>query len=326
MKISLKGSVVPICLILLLGACGGVSSYDDAPYTPESSGPVAAEGPWEDVLSADPAYPDNVYLTELISFEPGLAGSSRLSDSEYYDDQGYPLENLGALGPPEGNYPVSQSSSDADMTILGAGGSAVWRFDPDYRIIDEEGDDFITFSNHNVFGGDPDNSWNELARVYISADGVEWYENSACTYTVHPSPGSASNAYDWDAVQGLHGNTHGWANFRTEVQAESFDSASHAYIDLYDDQGDSIWISRYFSAESEHLGGDHFDLADFVHTGEGDASMIGDSWPADGSMSYLKIVDDPAILDGQDWNPDWSTGARVMAAMGLNVVLFEDLP
>lgn len=36
-------------------------------------------------------------------------------------------------------------------------------------------------------------------------------------------------------------------------------------------------------------------------------------------MSYLKIVDDPAILDGQDWNPDWMTGARLMAALGINV-------
>ena len=45
----------------------------------------------------------------------------------------------------------------------------------------------------------------------------------------------------------------------------------------------------------------------------------GDAWPAGGKMSYLKLVDDPSVLDGQDYSPEWMTGARLMSAMGINV-------
>ena len=238
---------------------------------------------------------------------------ARRSDTVHYDSNGYPLQNLGALGPPEGCYPSTFSNPDATMTVLGQNGWGIWQFNPDYRIINGDGPDFTTFANHNVFTGDPDESWNELGRVYVSIDGIDWYRNSAELYTVHPDPGENNNNYDWDAVSGLHGNTHTWVNFRLEVQAEWRDPATGRYALLENADGSPFIISRYFTPDEHHLGGDSFDLTDFVHTD------TGVPWPADGQMSYLKIVDDPAILDGQDWNNDWMTGARLIAAMGIHV-------
>lgn len=304
-------------LVLLLDSCPGASPYGETPYQPDSSGLPEAEGAWEEVLQKDPAYPDNVYLTELIEFHPGKVGDARrVYTPDYYDPDGLPLRNRGALGPPEGSYPATYSNSEATMTVLGSGGWGVWRFDPDYRIVDREGADFITFANHNVLGGDPDGSWNELGRVYVSADGTEWYENGAVHFTVHPDSGTANSGYDWDAVRGLHGNTHAWANFRKEIRAEEIDPATGLYIDAVGTDGSTATVSRYFTPDDPYLGGDRFDLADFVLVGS-DPPIKWDS--ENMKMSYLKIVDDPAILDGQDWNPDWMTGARLMAALGINV-------
>ena len=61
----------------------------------------------------------NVYLTELIEFHPGQVGLARRGDTAHYDADGYPLQNLGALGPPEGCYPSTFSNPDATMTVLG---------------------------------------------------------------------------------------------------------------------------------------------------------------------------------------------------------------
>lgn len=299
---------------VMLCSCDVVSPYNKEPLGPDDGDSGRAEGPWEEVLNGDPAYPDNVYLTALIEFHPGPAGSARTGDLTRYDESGYPRENLGALGPPEGSYPSTHSNSEADMTVLGSGGWAVWRFDPRYAIVNGPGDDFRTFSNHNVLSGNPDHSWNELARVYISENGSDWYENSDLTYTSHPSPGTASSAYDWDAVKGLHGNTHSWANFRIETGAEHRDSSSGLYEDLLGPGAEPLTISRYFNGETEHMGGDSFDLEAFIHCNSGVP------WPVAGKMRYLKIVDDPAIVDGQDWNPHWMTGARIMSAMGINTI------
>ncbi len=41
-------------------------------------------------------------------------------------------------------------------------------------------------------------------------------------------------------------------------------------------------------------------------------------------MRYLMIVDDPAILDGQDWNVDWCLGSQLHAAMGIHVMFEGD--
>lgn len=225
------------------------------PYQPDSSGLPEAEGAWEEVLQKDPAYPDNVYLTELIEFHPGKVGDARrVYTPDYYDPDGLPSA-IGGPGPPRGflSRDIQQFRSDNDRP--GQRRLGVWRFDPDYRIVDREGADFITFANHNVLGGDPDGSWNELGRVYVSADGTEWYENGAVHFTVHPDSGTANSGYDWDAVRGLHGNTHAWANFRKEIRAEEIDPATGLYIDAVGTDGSTATVSRYFTPDDPYLGG-----------------------------------------------------------------------
>ena len=298
---------------IILSGCG--DPYPENPYSPDNSDEVA--GAWEDVLAADSNYPSNVYLTENIEFNPGKVGPARISDAyPYYDSEGYPKDYTknGACGPPEGSAAIM--SSAGDMTVLGSGGSAVWMFDPDWVIVDGDGDDFVTFSNHNVFGGEPDGSWNELAHVYISEDNINWYKSSKESYTPHPDPGNVCDTYDWDVVEDLHGNNHSWANFRTDVEAEELNSAG-VYEPVTDGSGAVVSVSKYFKPTDPYLGGDRFDLADFIHTENGL------SWPSDGKMRYLKLVDDPSILDGQDYNPVWMTGARIMSAMGINVEAAE---
>ncbi len=303
--------MIHIILVFILLSCEGVSPYNETPDTPESEEDKPVEGSWIEILQNDDCYPDNVYLTELIEFNPGEVGSARTGYSNLCDTDGYPYENNNALGPPEGSYPSTFSNPDASITILGSEGWAVWLFNPEYVIINGKGDDFITFSNHNVFSGNPDGSWNELARVYVSEDNINWFEHSSLNYKNHPDPGKAATGYDWSEIEGLHGNTHTWVNFRIDTESEKLDSDG-IYTDIIDNYGNPVKISKYFTAATEHLGGDSFDLSYFVNCDNGEA------WPADGEMRYLKIVDDPAILDGQDWNPDWMTGARIMAAMGIN--------
>jgi hypothetical protein len=271
------------------------------------------------VLAADSGYPDNVYLTVNIEFNPGKAGIERAASlPEYYDAEGYPLEYTkdGACGPPEGS--AAAYSSECEMTVLGSGGWAVWEFDPDWRIIDGPGDDFITFSNHNLLGNEPDSSWNELAHVYISGDGENWYISGAEDYIENTQPGTSNSDYSWANVTDVHGNNHSWANFRKEIAAEKLSASTGVYEKVLDGSGNSVMISRYFKPDDPYLGGDRFDLSDFVQA-EPAGGLNGSSWPAGGKMRYLKLVDDPSILDGQDWNPDWMTGARIMSAMGVNV-------
>ena len=321
-----KGARVSVLLtsvsILLFHLSGCGDFYPENPYLPENDGPSEtgeAAGYWRDVLAADAGYPPNVYLTENIEFHPGRVGSARISSSpEYYNAEGYPLDSVknGACGPPEGTAAVF--SSAGDMTVLGSGGWASWSFDPAWVIVDGPGDDFVTFANHNVLYGDPDGSWNELAHVYASEDGINWYVSAAEKYTAHPAPGNASDGYFWSEADDLHGNNHSWANFRKDVTAEELDLSSGTYKPVISVGGAALYVSKYFKPDDPYLGGDRFDLAVFVHT-EPAGLQNGNSWPADGKMRYLKIADDPAILDGQDWNPEWMTGARIMAAMGINV-------
>lgn len=307
-------------LITQFFGCGDF--YPENPYAPEKDGSSYSDeavGSWQDVLAADADYPPNIYLTENIEFHPGRVGNARKDSSpEHYDADGYPLEATknGACGPPEGTLAVY--SSAGDMTVLGSGGWAVWKFDSAWVIVDGEGDDFITFSNHNILYGDPNGSWNELAHVYASEDGINWYVSANESFAVHPSPGNASAGYFWNAVNDLHGNNHSWANFRKDVEAETLDSSTGTYEPVMKTDGSKVYVSKYFEPDDLYLGGDRFDLADFIHA-EPSGAQNGNSWPLGGKMCYLKLADDPAILDGQDWNPEWMTGARIMSAMGINV-------
>ncbi|MDC7124466.1 MAG: hypothetical protein PQJ46_02795 [Spirochaetales bacterium] len=311
-KVCLFSGFVLIMFIISLIGCDG--SYPESPYSPDDSDDSSED--WEDVIASDSNYPENVYLTENIEFNPGQIGSARITDdSDYYDSNGYPLDETkeGACGPPEGCSSL-YSNSDADMTVLGSGGEAVWKFDSDWVIIDGDGDDFVLFSNHNVFQGKVDGSWNELAHVYVSEDNVNWYISSKESYIENSTPGEANDDYDWSEVVDVFGNNHTWANFREDVAAEYLDADTESYEDLTDSNGDAVYVSKYFTPTDDYLGGDYFDLSDFVSVNDSDKS-----WPSDGKMRYLKLVDDPSILDGQDYSPSWMTGARLMSAMGINV-------
>jgi len=313
--------VLLILITAAAGSCTGGSAFPRNPQVPED-GDDAAEGPWEEVLASDPGYPDSLYLTEVVEFHPGQVGIIRSTYTpQYYDQEGRPLQETaaGACGPPEG-CSVMTSNGEATMSVMGSGGWAVWRFEPGRMVTDGQGDDFVTFSNHNVLNGEPDGSWNELGRIFVSPDNVSWYENGTAAWDVNDTPGEENNGYVWSRVSGLHGNNHAWANFRDEVQAQELDPVSGAYEDVIDEEGVPVLISRYFSPEDPFLGGDRFDLADFIHTG------TGEPWPEGEGVRYLKLEDDPAILDGQDWNPGYMTGSRLMAAMGIHVSDDPEVP
>ncbi len=323
--------IVPVFLLVFTSGCGG---YPDGPYSPDTDD--AASGPWEEVLAGDSGYPDNVYLTAVLDWEFGQVGEVRVSDSpDYYNSERYPLDSTaeGACGPPEGS--VAVWSSKADMTVLGEGGWGIWQFDADWVIVDGEGDDFVTFSNHNLLSGVADGSWNELAYVWVAEtydpdnpEGTVWYKSSAETYVVNTSPGTINDNYDWSEVSGLHGNNHTWANFRDEIEAEELDS-NERYQEVTDSEGNQVYVSRYFSPNPDdpgyesypYIGGDYFDLADFYTVNESNSSWPDgeSSWPSNGKMRYIRFEDAPEALDGQDCRPVWMTGARIMAAMGINV-------
>jgi len=303
----LPGIVLTAVIILIISGCP--AAYPAEPYSPSDE--ILA---WQEVLASDSDYPANVYLTENIEFNPGMVGSARLDGSySFYGADGKPIESTknGACGPPEGCTAIY--SSNGDMTVLGSGGSAVWRFDPKWVIVNGSGDDFITFSNHNVFGGSPDGSWNELAHVFVSEDNINWYECSSESFDVNSQPGTANDGYTWANTGRMHGNNHSWANFREDVSAETVNPSTGMYETIKNASGNAVIISKYFDSGTLYMGGDRFDLSDFIHT------ETGLSWPSGGRMKYLKLVDAPEALDGQDWNPDWMTGARIMSAMGINV-------
>jgi hypothetical protein len=186
------------------------------------------------------------------------------------------------------------------------GGSAAWRFDDDYYIFDGPGPDFTTFENSFAWGGAADGLCCELAHVHTSEDLSVWYYNAEEQYDVNPSPDENDDGYAYFDVSGLHGNNPTWANHTQEMQAQEI--VDGAWVDIPD-----VFVPPDFGPGDPHLGGNSFDLADF-------RSLDDDSpWPADGRMKYVRIVDDPEILDGQDYAKSWCLGAQMHAAMGINV-------
>ncbi|OQY30769.1 MAG: hypothetical protein B6241_15335, partial [Spirochaetaceae bacterium 4572_59] len=273
---------------------------------------------WQEVLSEDPSYPKNVYLSAYVSTEwkPGKVGTARMG-TKYTDENGYPLEanTVNAFGPPEGGG--ARSGGEGLTCPIGINGEAVWQFNPDYVIIDGQGDDFITFTKTWAWGGAADGLCCELARVEVSQDGEIWYEliSSEITYDEDPDPTQSNNNYIYRNVSGLHGNAPSWANFRKDMQAEEL--IDNAGIEYWEDK-EGFTISRYFEADEDYLGGTRFDLGDFHKKDHPE-----DPWPVDGKMKYLKIIDDNTILDGQNYARDWALGANLMAAMGINTEASE---
>ena len=302
-------------LFFLISSCSNDSS-PASPYSPDT--PDTSEDndkTWEEVLSEDPSYPPNVYLTEFIEWSPGQVGSSRMG-TEYTDSEGYPLESgtVNAFGPPEGGG--SYTGGDGLTCPIGIDGWAVWKFNPDYIIVNGEGADFTTFTKTWAWSSKADGLCCELARVEVSEDGTVWYEmdSALIRYDENPIPAESNSSYIYTNVQGLHGNAPTWANFRRDMPAEELQTVDGVLKWVETEET----VSRYFTAGDTNLGGISFDLSDFHLKGD-----PAESWPADGKMRYLKIIDDSSILDGQDYAREWALGANLMAAMGFHTAPAE---
>lgn len=285
--------------------------------------PPGGKPPSESCEDTTPVYdpfldPGNLYLGELVDSEwdPGTAGPQRKNWScsgekggtlQVTDENGDPVKNNGALGPPEGG---GSWESRGTYTCVGIGGSAAWKFEEGRHIYNGPGTDFITFASNFAWGGRVDGLVCELARVEVSADGIEWFSNDAEEYRVNPDPDAENPGYEYRETSGLHGNNPTWANYVVNTQAQ----------EIVSEGGGETWadipgecISIYFEPDDPCLGGVGFDLDTFV------SKDTGAPWPGVGEMRYLRITDDPEILDGQDYNKDWCLGANLTAAMGVNV-------
>ena len=93
------------------------------------------------------------------------------------------------LGPPEGEGP---NKGSLDVLSLGAAGEIVVDFG-DRAIVDQEGADFIVFENPFYVGGSPEDVYQELGEVSVSADGETWHTFDCDTEPAKPGrwPGCA---------------------------------------------------------------------------------------------------------------------------------------
>lgn len=256
---------------------------------------------------ADYVYFGNVYLGDVVEFNPEAAGAARTGTFEVgmIGPDHMPILNEYALGAPTGTGSWT-SSTENDGLILGINGSAVFAFEEDYYIYNGEGDDFRTWGDRFCWSGQVSGHCNELAHVQVSADGINWYYNSAETYDINPDPSSGNSAYNYYNVSGLHGNTPNWANHTKDMQAQ--EDVDGRWTDI-----EGVVVPSDFNAWTPYLGGDAFDLSTFL------ALSDNSPWPEDGRMRYIKLIDDDTILDGQSYSPAWKTGAIMQAAMGINV-------
>ncbi len=294
-----------LLFFVLAGGCGGEAGGPAAPYVPPPVGEKPVEGPWQKVLAGDKNYPENVYLTSFVKWEPGVVGKNRRG--KYTDAEGHPLESFTsmALGPPEGSG--SYTSGTGSTCPVGINGWGVWKFDKSFVIVNGTGPDFTTFTKTFAWGSKANGLCCELAHVEVSENGTDWYICTKEKYDKNFEPGTANDGYIYSHVSNIHGNEPSWANFRIGVQAEVLKDGAWEKLP-------GMVVEKYFKAGDPYLGGVSFDLSDF--SGK-EAPHL--PWPEEGRMRYLKIVDDAQILDGQDYNPDWRLGANLMAAMGLNV-------
>jgi len=100
-----------------------------------------------------------------------------------------------ALGPPEGE---GASEGSLDVVSLGAHGEIVVEFG-DRAIVDGEGADFIVFENPFYVQGDPEQVYQELGEVAVSADGETW-ETFECD-TEPAEPGRWPGCAGWRPVE-----------------------------------------------------------------------------------------------------------------------------
>lgn len=249
-------------------------------------------------------YPHNVYLDRVVSWSPGTVGSARVGWADMVDSDGVPIDNGAALGGPTGR---GWAASGGGNQTVGVNGSAVFAFEEGWAVVDEEGDDFVTFQANFSWTPTADDLTNELAHVAVSPDGERWYGPAGAAWDPNPAPGEANDGFVHAHVALLHGSNPTWANVTEPIQAEQLEDGRWVPVD-------GVVIPPNFSASDPWLGGTRFDLSGFV------ALDDGSPWPADGRARYLRITDDSAILDGQDYAPEWSLGAHINAAMGIHVV------
>ena len=255
-----------------------------------------------------PVFAENIYLDQVVQWNPGTVGSERVGWGDMVDENGTPIQNNNALGPPTGKG--AYSSGPGNQTV-GINGSAVFRFEEGWYIFDGAGDDFVTFQCNFAWGSVCDNLCNELGHIEVSEDGVTWYYNMNEGYDINPHPNQNNGDYIYAHVEGVHGSQPTWANYQEDIQAQRIVSGEWENIP-------GVYVSRNFRATDPYLGGTRFDLSNFR------SRQNGSSWPANGRMRYIRLTDDNNILDGQDYNIVWRLGSHINAAMGINVA--EDAP
>ncbi len=213
----LGGCILSFGSFLLLNGCGGSDTPDPC-----------------DCEAGTPEYnaaldPDNLYLAEVVTDEwnPQSAGSQRKNwicsadnGLAATDENGMPIQNNGALGPPEGEGIFEGGGT---YTCVGIDGSAAWKFEEGRYIYNGEGIDFITFSSNFAWSTAPDSLCCELAHVEVSADGETWYKNSAEDFVPNPDPPQDNGGFAYRSVSGLHGNNPTWANWKKQMQAQKIE-------------------------------------------------------------------------------------------------------
>ncbi|MGD9162709.1 MAG: hypothetical protein PVG39_30165 [Desulfobacteraceae bacterium] len=254
----------------------------------------------------------NIYLEELVEWDPGEVGPARAN--YVIAEDGYPIQNNLALGAPTGNGSWSRVY---DCTAVGINGSAAWRFEEGYYIYNGPGNDFITFEGSFAWGGAVDGLCCELAHVQVSIDGINWYYNSAEAYDINPDPDQSNGNYQYFNVSGMHGNNPTWANYTKDMQAQEIQEVDGVFKWV---NVEGVMVSKDFLPTDPYLGGNGFDLSTFLAVADDSA------WPEDGKMQYIKIIDDSSVLDGQDYNKAWCFGAQMHAAMAINAMKISPVP
>lgn len=101
------------------------------------------------------------------------------------------------LGAPQG---TGEMSGGTDVLSLGDGGSITLEF-VDNRVINGDGPDFIVFENAFYAGGNPENTFAEVAFVEVSADGETFYR---FPNDYDPEGTPINKPTNWSGFAGVH--------------------------------------------------------------------------------------------------------------------------
>lgn len=181
--------VSAVCIALATVGCGMSVDRDAGQSVVEGAGEDPGVdrrddegvGADSDDQSVDPDLP---YAAGVVEFLPGDGagtGQEKMPDI--------------VLGPPEGEGP---NKGSLDVVSLGTGGEIVVEFG-DRVIVDEDGADFIVFENPFFVQGDPEQVFEELGEVSVSADGESW-ETFECD-TEPAEPGRWPGCAGWRPVE-----------------------------------------------------------------------------------------------------------------------------